>query len=342
MASNDPKFWSGEVVWIPSGNIDPWSLAISRLSDTKIQKISVYTPFTLIKSPIIKSKGESLVNIFLKLIRASFFIMLSLNAYGTERTPDQTRQLIQSLNWIKGPTVVNVGVNAKFVVPENYVFLNPQDTKIIMEALQNPSSGRQSYFGPSDMRWWALFDYEETGHVADDGKIDATPLLESIKQGTEAGNKERAKHGWAPMTIIGWRYQPFYDPTTKRLEWAIDGQSGAERVINFNTRILGRTGVTSATLVAVPEILDTAVPEFKTVVSGYDYVSGQKYSEVREGDHMAEYGLAALVAGGAAAVASKKGLWAVIVGVFAAAWKFLAVAAVASLGWLRSLFKKKE
>lgn len=262
--------------------------------------------------------------------------------YAVQPTPEQTRQVLQSLSWVEGPTVVNVGVNATFSVPANYVFLNPADTHRIMELMQNPSSGKESYFGPKDKKWFALFEYEETGHVPDDEKIDAAEILASIRQGTEAANKEGAKRGWAPMTVLGWRYQPFYDPATRRLEWAIDGQSGNDRVINYNIRILARTGVTSAVLVADPSILETAVPEFKSTVAGYEFVRGQRYAEVKQGDRVAEFGLAALIAGGAAAVATKKGFWAVIAGFFAGAWKVVAGAVVGLFAWIRSLFKSKS
>lgn len=275
-----------------------------------------------------------------KLILLVIFSTALQPTYAIQPSPEQTQQVLQSLSWVEGPTIVNVGVNAKFMVPANYVFLHPADTQRIMELMQNPSSGKESYFGPKDMRWFAIFEYEETGHVPDDEKIDATALLHSIQQNTEAGNTERVKRGWAPMTILGWRYQPFYDPATKRLEWAIDAQSGNDRVINYNTRILGRTGVTSATLVAHPSILQTAVPEFKSAVSGYEFIQSQRYAEFKEGDRVAEFGLAALIAGGAAAVATKKGFWAIIAGFFTAAWKFIAVALAGLFAWLRSIFKK--
>lgn len=284
-----------------------------------------------------------------RLIFTFTFLLLPFSSNSAQLTDEQLIQVIRSLNWIQGPTTVAVGNNANFTVPENYVFLNPSDTKRMMEAYQNPSSGNEYYFGPSDMRWWALFQYSETGHIPDDETIEAGPLLDSIKTATEASNQERAKLGWPSMTIVGWRYQPFYDPQTKRLDWAIDGQSGNDRVINYNTRILSRTGVTSATLVADPAILDTAVPEFKYVVTGYQFNSGQRYSEFTEGDHVAEYGLAALIAGGTAAVAAKKGFWAAIAGFFAiawkfilAGWKFIAIAAVGLFTWVASLFKKKS
>jgi uncharacterized membrane-anchored protein len=243
---------------------------------------------------------------------------------------------------VRGPTTVNVGTNATFTVPANYVFLNPPDTQRIMELMQNPSTQKESYFGPQDLSWYALLSYEETGHVPDDEKIDAAPLLESIKSGTELGNQERAKRGWPSMTILGWKYPPFYDPATKRLEWAIDGQSANGEVINYDSRILGRTGVTSAVLVADPSLLSTAVPEFKALIAGYAYVPGQRYTEVKQGDRVAEYGLAALIAGGAAAVATKKGFWAMLAGFFVAAWKFTAAAVIGLLAWARSLFKKKS
>ena len=46
---------------------------------------------------------------------------------------------------------------------------------------------------------------------------------------------------------------------------------------------------------------------FKTALKGYDFAAGERYAEFRAGDRVAEYGLAALVVGGAAAVASKTG-----------------------------------
>ena len=56
----------------------------------------------------------------------------------------------------------------------------------------------------------------------------------------------------------------------------------------------------------------------------------------------AEFGLAALIAGGAAAVAAKKGVFAVIAGFLAAAWKFILVAVIGAFAWIKSLFKKKN
>jgi uncharacterized membrane-anchored protein len=113
-------------------------------------------------------------------------------------------------------------------------------------------------------------------------------------------------------------------------------------VVNFNTRVLGRGGVMSAVLIAGPDGLSAATEEFKSTLAGFEYVSGQRYAEYRPGDKVAKYGLAALVTGGAAAIAVKTGLWKVIVGAAVAGWKFIAAAAVAVFGAIAKRFRRKS
>src|SRR5262249_47736205 len=84
------------------------------------------------------------------------------------------------------------------------------------------------------------------------------------------------------------------------------GDTGAP-VVNYTVRILGRRGVMSATLVSDPQQLDRDIVAFKSALGGFGFVPGERYSEFRSGDKVAEYGLAALVLGGAAVVATKPG-----------------------------------
>lgn len=98
----------------------------------------------------------------------------------------------------------------------------------------------------------------------------------------------------------------------------------------------------SATLVSAPETLDADVASFRKVLTGFDYNDGERYSEFRPGDHVAEFGLAALVTGGAAVIATKKGFWAAAALFLAKMWKLVAVGAVAVGTGIKSFFKKKE
>jgi uncharacterized membrane-anchored protein len=114
-----------------------------------------------------------------------------------------------------------------------------------------------------------------------------------------------------------------------------------DTIVNFNTKLLGRGGVMSVVLITPPETLSAATIEFKSALSGFEYVAGQRYAEYKPGDKIAKYGLAALITGGAAAIAVKTGLWKVILGAAVAGWKFIAAACVALFGGLAKRFKRK-
>lgn len=113
-------------------------------------------------------------------------------------------------------------------------------------------------------------------------------------------------------------------------------------MINYTVRLLGRHGYESAVLVSSPETLDADVRSFKTVLTGFNFSANEGYSEFKAGDHVAEFGLGALIVGGAAAVVAKTGFWKVIVGVLAAGWKIIAAAAVALFAGIGKLFGKKK
>ena len=127
---------------------------------------------------------------------------------------------------------------------------------------------------------------------------------------------------------------PHYDLQTKRLEWGTRLRSENNSiVVNYSTRLLGRTGVMKAILVSSPESLQQDLRDFRSALDGFDFNTGQKYAEFRTGDKVAEYGLAALVLGGAAAVAAKSGA-------FKGLFKVLAVGAIAIGGAILAFFKR--
>jgi uncharacterized membrane-anchored protein len=253
------------------------------------------------------------------------------------------RKQIAALHWINGPTQVQLFGNSTLNVPDGYVFLNPPEM-VKFEAITHNLGGESEYFlAPNNLRWGARFSFKDDGYVKDDEKIDADALLASIKTGTAQANKERRERGWDEMEVLGWQAAPHYDTQTNRLEWAVSGKDlkSNTEIVNLNTRILGRGGVMSVVLIASPDELTAATSEFNSTLSGFAYVSGQRYAEYKPGDKIAKYGLAALVTGGAAAIAVKTGLWKVIVGAVVAGWKFIAAAFVAIFAGIGKRFKRK-
>lgn len=261
------------------------------------------------------------------------FTCLLLSIAGHGQTPN-----LKDIKWQEGPSIGNLSNKAEVRIPAGYVFAGANDTRVIMEELKNPTSGNEmGFIAPAGEDWFVVFEFDDVGYIRDDEKdsLDADAMLESIKKGTEAGNKERQRRGWPIMTILGWEQKPRYNETTHNLEWAIRGESQGQLVINYNTRLLGRGGVMRVTLVTDPTTLSPTLPKFKNVLAGFDFKQGQKYAEFRQGDKVAKYGLAALIVGGAAAVATKTGMFKWI-------WKVLVVAFIAIAVFFKKLFSRKK
>ena len=114
-----------------------------------------------------------------------------------------------------------------------------------------PSNADMGVLMPKNMSgWFIVFTYQDSGHIADDekGELDAAAILETLRQGNNAANEERRRRGWAPLDLVGWQVPPAYEDATHHLVWALRVSSEGQESINYNTRILGRTGVMSANL----------------------------------------------------------------------------------------------
>ena len=267
-------------------------------------------------------------------ILISCIISMPFLASSQENEPSA----LDKVKWQKGPGVGELGKIAEVEIPEGYIFADKNDTRIIMEAMQNPVSEQElGFIARMESNWYLVFEFDETGYIKDDEKdsLDADELLKSIKDANEEANRVRSERGWEVLNILGWEQPPQYNTETHNLEWAIRAESKGEPVINWNTRLLGRKGVMRVTLVAEPGILDQALPDYQSLLNGFDYKSGNRYSEYRKGDKIAKYGLSALVAGGATAVAAKTGILKYL-------WKGLVVAFLAAAAFFRKIFNRRK
>lgn len=245
----------------------------------------------------------------------------------------------EEIEWTAGPTTAELGDGlAKIEVPEGYVFAGGAETRKFMEMTGNPPSGRElGVIMPAEQgkNWFLLFEYDEVGYVKDDekDKIDADAILESVREGTEASNEERKKLGGGEIHVVGWFEKPHYDAKSHNLVWAIEakGEVDTDRSVNYDVRLLGRKGYISATLVTDPSSLHGDLPHVQTLLSGFSFQEGKRYADFVSGDKVAEYGLTALIAGGAGAAAVKLGLFAYLGKLFAKGGKLIIVA-LAALG----------
>ncbi|PYK98201.1 MAG: DUF2167 domain-containing protein [Verrucomicrobia bacterium] len=276
----------------------------------------------------------------LPLLAFSLCLAISLIRAADEPASDTSESLLKRLNWIKGPARADLKSLAEIQVPEGFVFTGAKETRQLLEAMGNPTSGSElGFLAPTSLAWFVVFEFSDVGYVKDDDKdkLNAEKLLKSIKAGTEQANQFREKMGAAPLHITGWEIPPHYNEQTHNLEWAIRAESEGHPVINYNTRLLGRKGVMEVNLVIDPEKLNTAMPAYQTVLKDYSYKAGERYAEYHQGDKLAKYGLAALITGGAAAVAVKTGLFASLIVLFKKGWKLVVLAVAAVVAWFKRL-----
>jgi uncharacterized membrane-anchored protein len=244
--------------------------------------------------------------------------------------------------WVSGPTSVDLGASiAALEVGKEFAFANATDTRRLLEQMGNTTDGTEvGLIVPKaeDQDWMMVFEWSPVGYVKDDDKdsIDKDAILKSYQDGTEAANEERKKRGLPGLHVVGWFEEPHYDEKTHNLVWALKGRNdNGHESVNFNMRLLGRDGYMSVTLIDEPSKLASSKPYVASVLSGFNYKSGKSYAEFRSGDKVAEYGLAALVAGGTAAAAAKLGLFAIIGKFFAKAGKGIVIAILAVGAFLK-------
>jgi uncharacterized membrane-anchored protein len=263
------------------------------------------------------------------------------------------QDLVSHLHYQQGEIDLKGGL-AKLTVPKEFRYLGPDDAETVLVKLWGNPPSDEKMLGllipagvtPLDTNCWVVtIDYGEDGYVKDDdaAKINYTDLLKKMQDGIAENNKARVDKGYPSITLVGWAAPPHYDAATHKLYWAkqlkFEGESSD--TLNYSIRMLGRHGVLELNAIAglnqLPEI-DRQTPQILGMV---DFKEGNRYADFDpKTDKVAEYGIAALVAGGALAVAAKagllKGLWLFIL----AGKKFIILGAIALAAFFKKLFNR--
>ncbi len=266
----------------------------------------------------------------------------SVPASGQEagRASMSAEQFELSLSFQQGKISLPGGM-ATLDLPPTFRYLNPADTdKVLVEGWGNPP-GRATLgmIVPtatsllSAAGWGVIVTYDADGHVndADADAIDYDELLKEMQGGVAAGNGERKEAGYPALALVGWAEKPSYDKASHKLYWAQELKTAGDQGngLNYNIRVLGREGVLVLNAVASMDQLDKIRAEMKQVTAFSDFTPGNRYADFNSAtDKTAEYGIAALVAGGAAA---KMGLFGKLL-VFVLAFKKLLLVGLGALG----------
>ena len=249
----------------------------------------------------------------------------------------------------KGPVDVPLMDEAVLHVPDGEVFVPQPQADRLLNMFGNPGTNPEmpGIILPRDPKanWFMPVRFHKAGFIKDDDakSWNADDMLKSFKEGTEEQNKEREKAGEPGLEIVGWSETPRYDAAKQRLVWAMTSREiGAKPdeplSVNYNTYALGRDGYFSMNMVTSLAELPSLKPVAEQQLAALDYNSGKHYADFdAKTDHVAEYGLAALVVG----VAAHKLGFIALVGVLLAKFAKVILLAVIGIGAVvRRFFKK--
>jgi hypothetical protein len=264
-------------------------------------------------------------------------------------------QLVKNLNYQQGEISLRGGL-AKLSVPKEFNYLGPDDAETVLVKLWgNPPSDVKplGLLMPAGLTplatncWVVTIDYSEDGYVKDGdaSKINYDDLLKKMQKGIAENNKARQEHGYPAITLVGWAAPPHYDAASHKLYWAkqlkFEGES--HDTLNYSIRMLGRKGVLELNAVAGVDQLAEIDNQTPQILGMVDFQQGNRYADFDpKTDKVAEYGIAALVAGGALAAAAKlgllKGLWVFLL----AAKKFIVIGVIAAVAFIKKFFKRGD
>lgn len=271
---------------------------------------------------------------------------------------EQEKPLLEKLDFQQG-AIKLPEAKATLNVPADFYYLNAADTKkVLVDIWGNPPAAAEGTMGmifpakyaPTDIEaWGSIVEYSADGYVSD---VDAATtnydeLLQTIKDSIRENNVEREKQGFQKITLVGWASAPHYDKSAHALHWARDLVFGddtqAQHTLNYSVRVLGREGIFQFNFVAGLEQLKEIEDVIPTVTKLVQFDKGMAYTDYAQGDKLAAYGMAGMIAAGAGAkIAAKVGLLALALAFFKKAGILVVVAFAAVLRFAKGLFKRDK
>ncbi|NRR29478.1 DUF2167 domain-containing protein [Oxalobacteraceae bacterium] len=260
-------------------------------------------------------------------------------------------QLVESLTFQQGKITLPGGI-ATLDLPANFRYLSPADaSRVLVEGWGNPPGATTlGMILPAGVNpvsaagWGVIVTYDKDGHVKDDdaASIKYDELLKDMQQSVSDNNAERKKAGYPAMQLVGWAEQPSYNPAQHKLYWAKEfhGEGADYNDLNYNIRVLGREGVLVLNAVASMDQIAAIRQEMRAVTAFSDFTEGNRYTDFNDKtDKVAEYGIAALVAGG---VAAKLGMFGKLFALLLAFKKIILIGLAGAGTWFYKLIGRRK
>lgn len=290
-----------------------------------------------------------------KMIRAAVallacgFVALAQAATTAEQQEAEFKAASEAAHQARtqGPADIALKDQAVLKLPAGMSFIPQPAAGRLMQAMGNTGDERLlGLVAPADGDWLVVARYEASGYIKDDDAKDwdVDELFKTLHDGTEEANKLRRERGIPELEVLGWVEKPHYDAAAHRLVWSMAARTKGEadeagQSVNYNTYALGREGYISLNLITARQRVEQDKPYAHDLLASLQFKDGKRYADFdSKTDHVAEYGLAALVAG----VAAKKLGFFALAAAFVVKFAKVILLAVAGFGATVARFFKRN
>ena len=272
------------------------------------------------------------------------------NACAQDGSSETAAKAFVSSLKLQSGTVAVPAAHATLHLTPDYRFLGAADAQRVLTSWGNPPDddvlgmllpgGEKAL--TDENAWAVILTHVDEGHVSDAeaASTDYDKMLKEMQESTHDANDEREKAGYGRVDLIGWATKPHYDQSSNKIYWAkeLKFADSTSNTLNYDIRVLGRSGYLSLNAVAPMSVLPTVETGMQNVLAMTEFDTGSRYADFNPStDKVAAYGLAALVGG---AIAAKAGLFAKLFAMLLAAKKLIGIAIVGGAAAIGKFFKR--
>lgn len=235
------------------------------------------------------------------------------------QTDEEKRAAFNALNWlgeVKSYSLTDS--HAHIQLPEGKILLLGADAERyswLISGVEFPDT--EAIMSSESSSVDVYYEWRDAGYVSDSdwSDVDADEMLDGFREATEASNKERIANGFQAMEVVGWLQPPTYDAATHTVSYSLELKDTDSHWANVVALRLGRGGYAELTWVGAIDAMESSGGRpalLNTALDIHAFDEGHRYADYKDGDKVAAFGIAGLVATALGVKFGAKGFAAII------------------------------
>jgi uncharacterized membrane-anchored protein len=279
----------------------------------------------------------------LKRLAIVFLALMAISQLAAAPKTDAEREsAMQSITWLNGPSFVMPVSGATVTLQPGLQAVAGRDAATIwgvVNGVDGPT-GLEGMIYDDHRKEVVYFQKVAEGFVKMDdwNDVDADEMIRQVREATEADNVKRRAAGLTGLDVLGWLEKPHLDRQSATIRWAIEAKDEDRIIVNRIALVLNRDGYEKLTWIGPKS--DIASDLLTVAQAALVFPDGKRYADFRDGDAVAAYGAAGLLASVLGVkTAAKLGLLALLAAFAKKAGVLLILPFVALFGFIRNKLK---